>query len=180
MPVVEAFNYGSGEYGNCIYGGEVGDNAFSFNVNTSTVTLSPNVSTAASSVGTATFDVELNCSNFGYAVTITGGSLTNGSHTFTNLTSPTASAAGTEQYGINLVANSSPSVGADPSGGSGVAASGYDTTNQFKYVSGNTIASTPSYSPATTFTISFIANASITTPATNYSTTHTLICTPTF
>ena len=163
-----------------MYGGELGNDSFTFVVNTSTVNMSPNVSTSTTSVGTARFDVTLGCSDFGYVVTINGNPPSNGSHTITNLTSPTASVIGTEQYGINLVANTVPSVGVGPSGGIGVAASGYDTTNQFKYVSGNTIADAITYSSQTTFTVSFIINAALDTPAGSYNTTHTIICTPTF
>jgi hypothetical protein len=177
---LHAFNYGSGNYGDCVYGGELGNDAFTFSVNTSSVTLSPNVSPSSTAFGTATFSIELGCSDRGYVVAITGTAPTNGGYTLANLSSATASSAGTEQYGINLVDNATPNVGANPSGGSGAAASGYNTADQFKYVSGNTIASTATYSATTTYTVSFIANAAIDTPARTYSTTHTIICTATF
>lgn len=178
---VGAFNYGSGNYGDCVYGGELGTNdAMAFVVNTSSVSMNPNLSISSTAKGTATFDVTVGCTDLGYVVTIIGTAPTNGTYTLNNLTAPSASSPGTEQYGINLVANTSPSVGADPSGGSGAAASGYNTPDLFKYVAGNTIATTATYSAQTTYTVSFIANAAATTPASIYNTTHTLICTATF
>lgn len=176
---VRAFNYGSQPYGSCVYGGELGNNALSFSVNTTSVSLGA-LSPSTTGTGTATFAVTLGCSDRGYTVAVSGTSLTNGSHTITNLSSPTASTTGTEQFGINLVDNATPNIGANPSGGSGTAASGYDTADLFKYVSGNTIASTATYSTQTTYTISFIVNVAPDTPATTYGATYTLVCTATY
>ena len=177
---VTAATYGSGNYGDCVYGGELGNNALSFAVNTSNVTMSPALSDTTTATGLATFDVELGCSDLGYVVTIDGGAPSSGSHTLANLATPTASLIDTEQYGLNLVANTVPSIGVGPSGGIGQAASGYDTTDQFKYVSGDVIAEAITYSAQTTFTVSFIANVTSTTPAGDYGTIHTLICTATY
>lgn len=174
-----AYNYGTGLYGTCVYGGQLNDTALSFSVNTSSVNLTA-TSITSTGTGTATFTATQQCSDLGYIVTVNGTAPTNGSHTLTNLASATASSVGTEQYGINLVANSTPSVGANASGGSGTAAAGYNTANLFKYVSGDTIASTATYSAQTTYTISFIVNASKTTPGGLYSGTQTLICTATY
>jgi hypothetical protein len=175
----QAFNYGTGTYGSCVYGGELGTSALTFSVNTSSVSLS-NANTSAAKTATATFAVTLNCSNHGYIVTANGTAPKNGSYTLANMSSPATSSPGSEQFGINLVANTTPSVGSNPSGGSGTAASGYATTNQFKYVSGNTIASASANSSQTTFTVSYLLNVSNVTPALTYSTTQTLICTATY
>ncbi|MFZ2544429.1 MAG: hypothetical protein WAW80_00400, partial [Candidatus Saccharimonadales bacterium] len=82
----------------------------------------------------------------GYYLQIVGDPPKYGGHTLNTLSLATASSAGTEQFGINAVANSSPSVGAnlvqvpDSNTSFGVVNSGYDTANQFKYNSGDTIA----------------------------------------
>jgi hypothetical protein len=140
--------------------------------------------------GTATFNV-LAYNASGYAVTVLGTSLYNGSHYLTNLATDTASAAGTEQFGINLVANTSPSVGANPiqvpssNFSYGVAGDGitsaYATPNLFRYNNGEVIASSNRDSGITDYTISFIANISGATNVTfNYSTELILIATGTF
>lgn len=137
------------------------------------------ITISAASIDSTTFSVATNAGS-GYVVDISGTTLTSGSDTIDALTSPTASSPGTEQFGINLVANTSPLIGADPLGGSGQAASGYNTTNNFKFVSGNTIASCSGFSNATTFTISYLGNISNSTVVGDYSTTLTLIVTGTF
>ena len=180
---VSATTYGSGVYGNCIYGGtNIGNNSLTFNVPQTTVTLGPGpLSTAAARTGTATFSASVDCTEQGYIVVSQGSTLTSGAYSIANMGSPAASQTGIEQYGFNLKANTSPtSFGSEPSGGIGVAASGYNTANSFKFVSGDTVASTPRNSVTTTYTIAYIANIKATTPAGNYTTTHTLICVTTY
>jgi hypothetical protein len=99
-------------------------------------------------------------------------------HTLTAMSALGSSATGTEQFGINLVHNTSPATfGNNPSPqpdgsfATGVAATGYNTANQYKYHVGDVIAQTPSGSNGwglTDYTISYIANASILTPAGDY------------
>ncbi len=143
------------------------------------------LSATAAATATSTFSV-INYTSFGYVVQIIGSPPSNGSHVIPALSSPTPSQAGTEQYGINLVANTSPvSVGANPNNGTpvfgyGVAASGYNTANNYKYANNSTIASAPKSSGQTIFTISYLLNATTTTPGGQYSTSHTLICTGTY
>jgi hypothetical protein len=98
-----------------------------------------------------------------------------------------SSAPGTEQYGINVVANTAPaSFGADPAQDPdptfsfGEAAANYDTANSYRYNSGETIARAIKNSGKTDYTISHIANISSTTPGGSYSGAHTLICTGTY
>jgi len=139
------------------------------------------ITISAAKTDSTGFTVATNADD-GYAVTFSGTTLTSNSSSadIDALTTPTGSSPGDEQFGINLVANTSPLVGANPSEGSGQAASGYNTTNQFKYVSGNTIASCSSFSSTTTFTISYLGNISTSTVAGDYSTDLTLIVTGTF
>jgi hypothetical protein len=97
------------------------------------------------------------------------------------MSSAATSQVGVEQYGINLVANTLPtSFGANPISGFGVAASGYNTLNNYKYVSGDMIASAPKSSAQTNFTISYIVNASTTTAGGTYTGSQTLVCTGTY
>jgi hypothetical protein len=111
----------------------------------------------------------------GYTIQISGQPPHYGSHTITPLASATASLAGTEQFGLNVVANTSPSVGADPvqtpstQTSFGVPVAGYNTANLFKYVNGDIIAYSPKSSGETDFTISMIINISNNTPAGHYS-----------
>jgi hypothetical protein len=94
------------------------------------------------------------------------------------------SQAGVEQFGLNLVANTSPvSLGANPNHGQfgvGSAATNYATTNNYRFVSGETIASAPKSSGMTIYTISYIVNVSSLTPGGQYSSNQTVICTGTY
>ncbi len=76
------------------------------------------------------------------------------------------SSTGNEQFGINLKANITPAVGADPSGGIGAPLSNYDTANNFAFnPAGANIANAAAPSAATTFTVSYLANISALTEA---------------
>lgn len=150
-----------------------------FYVSSSDVDLG-SLSTSLTSTGTATFSA-LNYTSFGYVVQAVGDAPDNGQHTLSNMSSPGPSVAGTEQFGINLVANSSPTIGADPvqqpdnSFGFGQPTSGYDTIDTFKYVPGEVIAQAAKSSGRTDYTISFIANVSNNTPGGSYSGSQTLV-----
>jgi hypothetical protein len=166
-----------------INGGSItsGDPALAFTVNSA-----PdfgNFSSAAAAVTTSTFSVS-NYTSYGYVVQIVGNPPSNSGHTLTAMSSTGPSQAGVEQFGINLVANTSPvSVGANPDHGSfgfGSATSNYGTANQYRYVSGETIASAPKSSGVTTYTISYLINVSNTTPGGKYSGDEVLICTGTY
>jgi hypothetical protein len=161
------------------------DPSLTFVVNTSSVSLGI-LSTGSTATATATFRV-LNYTSYGYVVTINGNPPTNGAHQLTALSSPTASAAGTEQFGINLMANTSPTTfGADPvqmpssTFSFGAAAAGYNTTNLYKYVNGDTIAQAIKSSGETDYTISFIANKAATTQGGQYTTSLNLVATGTY
>lgn len=161
------------------------DPTLTFSVNTASVSLG-SLSTSITRTGTATFNV-LNYTSYGYVVQILGSPPNNGAHTLTNMSSPASSSINTEQFGINLVANTSPTTfGANPAQvpdntfSFGAAASGYDATNTYKYVSGNTIASATKTSGQTNYTISYIANISNSTPGGSYSGNQVIVCTGTY
>lgn len=97
-----------------------------------------------------------------------------------------------EEFGINLVANTVPgTMGAvpvnepDDSFADGEAATGYQTTNQYKYAPDDVIARSPA-TPGnqgvgkTNYTISYIIKPSNITPAGQYTMRHILIAVPSF
>lgn len=155
------------------------EETLSFTLTAATVALGTLTSGTTGS-GTSTMSASTNATG-GYAITVNGTTLTSGANTITALSSPTTSATNSSQFGINLVSNSSPSVGSAVSGsGSGAAATGYDTTNNFKFVSGDTVASASAATNSNTYTVSYIANIPGNQPAGSYSTALTYIATATF
>lgn len=158
------------------------DPALSFAVNTSTANFG-SFSASSAATATSTFQVS-NYTSYGYVVQIVGNSPTNGGHALASMSTTGPSQAGTEQFGINLVANTSPiSFGANPVqgiAGAGTAASNYATANSYRYVSGETIASAPKSSGVTSYTISYIVNVSSLTPGGQYAANQVLVCTGTY
>jgi hypothetical protein len=114
----------------------------------------------------------------GYSITVTGTTLTSGGNTITALASQTASAVGGEQFGINLRDNATPNVGLDPDG-SGTAAptTNYNTVDQYRFVSGDSIASKNTSDSFRRFHVSYIANIGTASEPGSYSTALTYICT---
>lgn len=155
------------------------DEALTFTLGSSTVALGT-LTTSSTGSGTSSMTVSTNGAS-GYAVTVNGTTLTSGSNTITALTSPTASSQNNKQFGLNLVANTTPSVGSAVSGtGTGTAASGYNTSNSYKFVTGETVASATGPTNSNTFTVSYIANVDGSTAAGSYSTLLTYIATANF
>jgi hypothetical protein len=125
----------------------------------------------------------------GYVVRTEADPPTNpsGGHQLTPLSSPTASSAGTEQFGMNLVANTSPATfGTDPQQvpdntfSFGTAAAGYNTTNQYKYAKGDIVAQATKSTSVTIYTVSYIFNINDATPAGQYNFAHNLVATGTY
>src|SRR5206468_99269 len=80
----------------------------------------------------------------GYTISVNGTTLTSGTNIIPALAVPDVSRPGVSQFGLNIVANTNPTVGANPSGaGTGVAASGYNQPNFYKFVSGDIVAGVP-------------------------------------
>ena len=77
-----------------------------------------------------------------------------------------ASQVGTEQFGLNLVANSTS--GANPLGGSGQAADNYNTPNYFAFDKGDIIALSTTNSPETIYTVTIALNFATATKAGHY------------
>lgn len=138
-------------------------------------------SSTTTATGTSSFSV-LNYTANGYNVYTNGPPPSSISHTLTGMTPATSSQVGVEQYGINLKANTSPiSQGADPlqipsgSFSFGVASTGYNTANNYKYVNGESVAESTQSSGETDYTISYIINVSTATPAGQYAGSQGLI-----
>lgn len=130
------------------------------------------------STSTATFSV-LDYTSYGYTVQIVGKAPSNGAHTIAALNTAASSQTGTEQFGINLVANTSPtSVGANPDNGSfgfGSVSANYNTPNSYRYVSGDTIARADKSSGVTNYTLTYLVNVAGLTPGGQYKSNQTLI-----
>jgi hypothetical protein len=155
------------------------DPALTFTVNTSTISFGA-LSTSTTATATSTFSV-INYTSYGYVVQTLGTPPATGSYTLNGMGSAGPSQTGTEQFGINLKLNSSPiAFGDNPNGGFGVAESGYDSANNFKYATGDIIARAPKTSAQTTFTISYIVNASTATRGGSYTGSQILVCTGTY
>lgn len=132
---------------------------------------------------TTTFSVT-NYTSYGYVAQIVGKAPSNGTHTITAMANTGLSITGTEQFGINLVANTAPTAfGANLDNyqfGFGQIAPNYSTTNQYRYVSGETIALAPKSSGKTTYTISYLVNVSSITPGGQYASDQVIIVTGTY
>ena len=159
-----------------------GDPALSFAITDATADFGP-FSAAVATTSTTTFEV-INYTSYGYIVQVYGNPPRNGSFEIDAMSSTGPSQTGTEQYGINLVANTSPvSLGANPDNGqfgNGAASTNYDTPNNYRYVSGETVANAPEPSGKTIYTISYIINAAALTPGGQYTANQTIIVTGTY
>lgn len=111
----------------------------------------------------------------GYRLQILGDAPKYQNHTLATSSTPVTSQPGTEQFGINVIENSTPDVGTNPilqpgeGDGTGLVLANYKIPNQFMYVSGQTIAETATNTGGADFTISMIVNISNQTPAGKYS-----------
>jgi len=97
----------------------------------------------------------------GFAITANGGPPSAGTNTIAASKTPTASQPGRNQFGINLVENTSPAVGSDPEGvwTNAVPSPDYNATNKYKYVPGDVVAFSPNVSLMKKFTVSYIINS---------------------
>lgn len=144
------------------------------------------ITSSATKTANATFSVKTYLAS-GYVVKQTSPGPTNGSYTLAGMTTPAASAPGTEQFGINLRANTNPlTFGANPSQSPdvtfshGQVSADYNTPNQYKYVQDDTIAYSDQSSGQTNYTISYIFNVSNLTAGGTYTLRHVLVATATF
>ena len=130
----------------------------------------------------------------GYNITIAGPTLTSGSNTIPAMTAATTGVRGVGQFGLNLKANtlttSTPIVGhevtlvANGIDLRGQATTGYDVVDNFKFVTGDSIANSANGGAGPTnaqiYTASYIVNVTGSQTAGTYTTTLTYVCTATF
>jgi hypothetical protein len=138
------------------------------------------MSRTSPTTGTTQFSVATNSGN-GYSASLFGSTMAAGNRTIRPMTTQGISLSGTSQFGINVVANSSPTVGENPSGlGSAVPSPLYSASNQFRFVSGETIASSPISTEWKRFTISYLVNVPADQSAGRYASTISVIAATTF
>lgn len=113
----------------------------------------------------------------GFAITANGTPLSAGTSTIDPLAVASESRPGVNQFGINLVENSTPSIGKNPEGdwANAIASPDYSVPNFYKFVPGDVIAYSPNVSLMKKFTVSYILNSSPNLRAGVYSTTVTYI-----
>lgn len=113
----------------------------------------------------------------GFAITANGTPPAAGTNVIDSPTAPTESTPGANQFGINLVANNSPTVGNDPEGiwTNAVTSPDYGVPNRYKFVSGDVVAYSPNVSLMKKFTVSYILNSRSDIRPGVYSTTITYI-----
>lgn len=113
----------------------------------------------------------------GFVITANGTPPAAGTNVIDGAPAPSESTQGTNQFGINLVENTAPSIGHDPEGtwANAVAADDYNQPNKYKFVSGDPIAYSPNVSLFKKFTVSYIINSSPNLRAGVYTTTITYI-----
>lgn len=159
-------------------------------VNSSTIDLG-NLTTSSTGSGSGTFWVRTYLSGAYIVQTMSQPPTSEGGAVINAKTVLGAPILGTEEFGINLVDNTSPNVGANllnvPDGtfADGAVAAGYNTVDQFKYGVGDVIASSAATAGnqavgRTDYTISYIANISSITEAGSYTMRHDIVAVATF
>ena len=161
-----------------------------FVINTTSVNLGE-LTPTSTGTGTADFYVRTYLSS-GYSVFTSSPSPSIGAgESLDPMNTTAASAQGTEQFGINLMDNTNPDIGTamsnepDDTFADGAIGTGYDVVDQFRYVDGEAIVSSPATvgrqgTGKTNYTISYIANVTTLTPAGTYTMNHNLIAVPTY
>jgi len=145
---------------------------------------------STTSKGNATFWVRSYVSSNYVVQTMSSPPTSEGGRVLAAKSTPGPATVGTEEFGMNLVANSA-SFGANPFNvpddnfADGTANTGYDTTDVFSYNQGDIIAKSSKTSSKqavgrTDYTVSYIANVNAITPAGNYVMIHNIVVTSTY
>src|SRR5665213_1083258 len=125
--------------------------------------------TYSSNSGSYQFLVASNSST-GYSVSVYGTTLTSGNYTIPALSNPSPPQYGVSQFGINLVANTQPNVGANPVGDTtSQPTTNYGLSNQFTFNNGDVVAIDTHNGIYTRYTNSVMVNISKSQPAGVYS-----------
>jgi hypothetical protein len=135
-----------------------------------------NFSSDSTSDATSQFVVATNAGQ-GYNVTVNGSTMTSGNFTIPSLKTPSLSATGASQFGINIVANNRPGVGQNPVGrGIGSPTPAYDIPNYYTFNDGDPIVTSNTASDFNEFTASYLVNVSTDQAEGTYTTTLYYIC----
>lgn len=135
-----------------------------------------NLNKAATSSATTQMLTATNAGN-GFNITVNGTTMVSGTNVITGIPVADVSRPGTSQFGLNLVANTTPNVGADPVGGGNAApAAGYNVPNFYKFVPGDVVATDTDTDAYRLFTSSYIVNIPNGQPVGVYVATLTYIC----
>lgn len=127
-----------------------------------------------------------NYESSGYTLQVVGSPPVYESHTLQAPSQLVASQPGVEQFALNAVANTTPSVGQNPkqtpdaSFSYGYVLPDYAVPNQFKYENGGVIARSDTESGQTEYTISMIINVAGSTPAGHFTTDFAAVVIPVF
>jgi hypothetical protein len=152
------------------------DETLVFTLGTTTAALGT-LTTSTTGSATSSMTASTNASS-GYSISVNGSTLSSGGNTITPLSSANSSSVNNKQFGMNLMANTTPSVGTATSGtGNGTPSAGYNSSNSFKFATGDTVASASAPTNSNTYTVSYIANIDGSTAAGSYSTLLTYIAT---
>lgn len=117
----------------------------------------------------------------GYVVQVYGTTMTSGNNIINAMSSSASSRPGTSQFGINLRANTIPSIGNDPTGpGIGQPVGAYNIPNQYKFVSNDVIASSSEPDNYRKYTVSYIVNVNSSQAPGVYVSTLTYVCAGSF
>jgi hypothetical protein len=140
-----------------------------------------------SSTSTATFSIKVRSYlSTGYSLYIDGAPPSQGEHTLKTMYTgcPCTSQPETEQFGINLAANTTPAIGSNavqvPSGqfSFGSVTTNYSQSNLFMYHNGDEVAESSTSTGETDYTLSMIINVSNVTPGGQYSETFSSVVVP--
>lgn len=144
------------------------------------------INTKSTATATAKFSVETYLAH-GYEVITASPPPSDGGYFLNSYSTPTAPQPGTEGFGMNLVANTSPaSFGSNPTYtpdstySFGIVDSSYDQPNLFMYHQGGIIALSNQSTSFTNYTISYVFDISSVTPAGNYTFNDVLVATGTY
>lgn len=115
---------------------------------------------------------------YGYGITLSGVTMTSGNNSIPTNPVATSSTVGTGQFGFNLKANSSPSVGQEPVGSTpGNTITGqYSISNKYAFKNGDLIAMSNTTTDYYRYTASYIVNVDKQQKPGIYSTTVVYIC----
>lgn len=113
----------------------------------------------------------------GFQISVYGSTMTSGNNTISALPVADVSRPGVSQFGLNLVANTTPSIGENPTGtGSAAPLAGYNQPDFFKFASGDPIVSVAASDEYRKLTASYIVNIQKDQPIGVYVSTITYTC----